>query len=55
MSDHREPRNEEYEIKSACGTPIVCYVQGLQLCDFYRTSPILAKDVPPVEKGEVSK
>jgi hypothetical protein len=47
--NEREPRKGEYEIRSACGTPITCYVKGVQLVDFYRTPMILAKDVPPKE------
>ena len=31
---------------------IRCSRPGLNLIDFYRTSLVLAKDVPPVEKGE---
>jgi len=47
----------EYRIPTMIQGEVVgqirCSRQGLKLIDFYRTSTVLAKDVPPVEKPEV--
>jgi hypothetical protein len=49
--DHREreSRAHEYWVASVGSGRVVCYHTGLMLVDFYRTSGVLAKDVPPKE------
>ncbi len=50
----REPKDGEYYISTSIGGfvvgQVVCIRQGLRLVDFYRTSTVLAKDVPVKEK-----
>ncbi len=44
----REPKEGEYSIVAVKTVGlVVCYVPGLRLIDFYRTSSVLAKDVVP--------
>ena len=57
LPDHdersRAPKDNEYMIPSVMPYGrIVCSRPGMKLVDFYRTSSVLAKDVPPkpVEK-----
>ncbi len=51
MSD-REPKEGEYFIPTSIDGFVVgqiaCSKPGLRLVDFYRTSTVLAKDVPPL-------
>lgn len=45
--DKREPKVGEYSIVAAGGVGrIACYRPGLVLMDFYRTTPLLVKDLP---------
>ena len=47
-SRSREAKDGEYTIDSVTpGCKIVCCRPGMKLVDFYRTSPILFKDLPP--------
>lgn len=54
LADHdersRESKANEYWVESALPSGrIVCSREGLAIVDFYRTSEVLAKDVPKKE------
>ncbi len=59
VADHdhreREPKDGEYRIPVKIHGDvvghIVCIRPGLRLIDFYRTSSVMAKDVPPKVSG----
>lgn len=56
MSEHAENEHRDYpegvyfidtKKEGEVVGKIACYRPGLKLIDFYRTSPVLAKDEPP--------
>lgn len=45
----RELKPTEYMIDSVGTGKVICSRPGVKLIDFYRTSPVLSKDVPTPE------
>jgi len=46
----RSPKEGEYVVPSVGMGDVICSRPGVTLIDFYRSQPLLAKDVKPKEK-----